>query len=49
MVWILVGSIADPDDFCPDPDTTFQIGYVRIQILAHKNIVQTFSNTKFFA
>jgi hypothetical protein len=40
-------SVADPDDFCPDP--TFLIGLVRIRILAHKkNLVETFSKTNFW-
>jgi hypothetical protein len=41
-------SVADPDDFCPDPDSdpTFQIVKVRIRIVAHIKFVQTFSNKK---
>jgi hypothetical protein len=26
---VLVSSVADPDDFCPDTDTTFQIVWIR--------------------
>jgi hypothetical protein len=43
--------VANSDDFCPDPDPdrTFQIGWVRIRNLVHKNFVYTFSNMKCFA
>jgi hypothetical protein len=43
------GSVADPDDFCPDP--TFQIVWARKRALAHINFVQSskpFSKKKFF-
>jgi hypothetical protein len=41
-------SVADPDNFFMDPELTFQIDWVQIRILAHKNGVQTFSNMKSF-
>jgi hypothetical protein len=48
---MLKTSVEDPYAFCPDPDPdpTFQIIWVRIQIrtLAHINYVQTFPNLKF--
>jgi hypothetical protein len=40
--------LSDNQCFRPN-NSTFQIGYVRIRILAHKMFLQTFSNTKSFA
>jgi hypothetical protein len=45
----LYSSVADPDDFCPDPDPTLfnRLGTYPDRILAHNNFVQTISNTIF--
>jgi hypothetical protein len=43
----IASSVAVLDDFCPDPDPNFHIGYVRIRILAHNSFVQTFYITNF--
>jgi hypothetical protein len=42
-------SVADLDDFYPDPDTTFQIVKIRFQVLPFINYVQTFPTRIFFA
>jgi hypothetical protein len=43
-----LSSVADPDDFCLDPDPTFQIGRVRIRILAHINLYKLFPTRNFW-
>jgi hypothetical protein len=54
LILFVSTSVADPYNFCSDPDPTFQLCLVQIRsrfhiwILAHENFVQTFCNTKFF-